>query len=232
MAVLRPLKLVIENWPEGKTETLEAINNPEDPSAGTRPITFGREIYIERDDFMEDPPKKFFRLAPGREVRLRYGYFVTCREAVKNAAGEVVGAALHVRSGDTRRQLSAGWAEGAGDAALGRRGGCGPAEVRLYNHLFARPDPGADGDIMADINPDFAGGAERLSAGTGVGVGADRRGGAVRAARVFLRGSGFGTGAAGVQPHGRAARHLGEGTKKGSITECSSAPRCSSPTPR
>jgi glutaminyl-tRNA synthetase len=154
MAVLRPLKLVIENWPEGRTETLEAINNPEDPSAGTRPITFGRELYIERDDFMENPPKKFFRLSPGREVRLRYGYFVTCREAVKNAAGEVVELRCTydpaTRGGnappDGRKvQATLHWVAAA-DAV--------PAEVRLYNHLFARADPGADGDIMADLNPD------------------------------------------------------------------------------
>jgi glutaminyl-tRNA synthetase len=153
MAVLRPLKLVIENWPEGRTETLEAINNPEDPSAGTRPVTFGRELYIERDDFMENPPRRFFRLAPGREVRLRYGYFVTCREAVKNAAGEVVELRCTydpaTRGGnappDGRKvQATLHWVANA-DAM--------PAEVRLYNHLFARPDPGADGDIMADLNP-------------------------------------------------------------------------------
>jgi glutaminyl-tRNA synthetase len=154
MAVLRPLKVVIENWPEGRTETLEAINNPEDPSAGTRPITFGRELYIERDDFMENPPKKFFRLAPGREVRLRYGYFVTCREAVKNAAGEVVELRCTydpaTRGGnappDGRKvQATLHWVAAA-DAIK--------AEVRLYNHLFARPDPGADGDLIADLNPD------------------------------------------------------------------------------
>jgi len=154
MAVLRPLKLVIENWPEGRTETLEAINNPEDPAAGTRPITFGRELYIERDDFMENPPKKFFRLAPGREVRLRYGYFVTCREAVKDASGEVVELRCTydpaTRGGNTppdgrKVQATLHWVAAA-DAV--------PAEVRLYNHLFARPDPGADGDIMADLNPD------------------------------------------------------------------------------
>jgi hypothetical protein len=90
MAVLRPLKVVIENYPEGQVEELEAVNNPEDPAAGSRRIRFGREIFIERDDFMENPPKKFFRLAPGQEVRLRYAYFVRCREAVKNASGEVV----------------------------------------------------------------------------------------------------------------------------------------------
>jgi glutaminyl-tRNA synthetase len=154
MAVLRPLRLVIENYPEGSTETLEAVNNPEDPSAGTRPITFGRVLYIERDDFMENPPKKFFRLSPGREVRLRYGYFVTCREAVKNTAGDVVELRCTydpaTRGGNTppdgrKVQATLHWVADA-DAVL--------AEVRLYNHLFARPDPGAGGDIMADLNPD------------------------------------------------------------------------------
>ena len=89
MAVLRPLKIVIENYPEGETESLPAINHPDDPDQGTRPITFARELYIEQDDFLEDPPKKFFRLAPGREVRLRYGYFITCQSVVKNAAGDI-----------------------------------------------------------------------------------------------------------------------------------------------
>jgi glutaminyl-tRNA synthetase len=154
MAVLRPLKLVIENWPEDRIETLEAVNNPEDPAAGTRPITFGRELYIERDDFMENPPRKFFRLAPGREVRLRYGYFVTCREAVKNAAGEVVELRCTydpaTRGGNSppdgrKVQATLHWVAAA-DAIS--------AEVRLYSHLFARADPGADGDIMADLNPD------------------------------------------------------------------------------
>src|SRR6202049_4622689 len=90
MAVLRPLKLVIENYREGQSEELEAVNHPEDAAAGTRQIPFGRELYIERDDFLEDPPKNFYRLAPGREVRLRYAYFVTCRDVVKDAAGEVI----------------------------------------------------------------------------------------------------------------------------------------------
>ncbi|MGA8193035.1 MAG: glutamine--tRNA ligase/YqeY domain fusion protein [Acetobacteraceae bacterium] len=154
MAVLRPLKVVIENWPEGRTDTLDAINNPEDPSAGSRPITFGRELFIERDDFIENPPKKFVRLSPGREVRLRYGYFVTCREVVKNAAGDVVELRCTydpaTRGGNSppdgrKVQATLHWVAAA-DAM--------PAEVRLYNHLFARPDPGADGDIMADLNPE------------------------------------------------------------------------------
>jgi glutaminyl-tRNA synthetase len=152
MAVLRPLRLVVENWPEGVTETLDAVNNPEDASAGTRKVTFGRVIFIERDDFMENPPRKFFRLAPGREVRLRYAYFVTCREVVKDAAGEVVELRCTydpaTRGGDApdgrRVQATLHWVAAA-DAV--------PAEVRLYNQLFARPDPGAEGDVMADLNP-------------------------------------------------------------------------------
>jgi len=152
MAVLRPLKLVIENYPEGGTEILEAINNPEDPAAGTRPITFGRELYIERDDFMENPPKKFFRLSPGREVRLRYGYFITCREAVKNKSGKVMEVRCTydpaTRGGnapDGRKvQATVHWVAAA-DAMR--------AEIRLYNSLFTSPNPGAGGDIMADLNP-------------------------------------------------------------------------------
>jgi glutaminyl-tRNA synthetase len=152
MAVLRPLKLVIENYPEGRTETLEAVNHPDDPSAGRRPVTFGRELYVEREDFMENPPRKFFRLSPGREVRLRYGYFVTCRDAVKDATGEVVElrctydpASRGGNSPDGRKvQATLHWVS-ATDAV--------PAEVRLYSHLFGRPDPGADGDVMADLNP-------------------------------------------------------------------------------
>ena len=211
MAVLRPLKLVIENYPEGRTETLDAINNPEDPSAGVRPITFGRELYIERDDFMENPPKKFFRLSPGREVRLRYGYFVTCREVVKNAAGDVVELRCTydpaTRGGnappDGRKvQATLHWVAAA-DAM--------PAEVRLYNHLFARPDPGADGDIMADLNPESLEVLRGCLVEPALAAAAGRRAGAVRATGVFLCRSRLGARPAGVQPHGRSARHLGEG---------------------
>jgi glutaminyl-tRNA synthetase len=152
MAVLRPLKLVIENYPEGQTETLSARNHPDDPAAGERPITFGREIHVERDDFMENPPRKFFRLSPGREVRLRYGYFVTCRSIVKDARGEVTELRCTYdpdsRGGnapDGRKvQATLHWVSAA-DAVR--------ATVRLYNPLFSRPDPGADGDVMADLNP-------------------------------------------------------------------------------
>ena len=153
MAVLHPLKLVIENYPEGEDEMLEAVNNPEAASAGTRAVPFGRELYIEREDFMEDPPRKFFRLAPGREVRLRYAYFITCREVVKDAAGEVVELRCtydpETRGGDApdgrKVKATLHWVSAAHAV---------PAEVRLYDHLFARPDPGADGDLIADLNPD------------------------------------------------------------------------------
>jgi len=152
LAVLRPLKLVIENYPEGRVEELEAVNNPEDPAAGTRLVPFSRELYVERDDFMEVPAKKFFRLAPGREVRLRFAYFVTCRDVVKNAAGEVVELRCTydpaTRGGsapDGRKvQGTIHWVSAAHAV---------PVQVRLYNTLFARPDPGAGGDIMADLNP-------------------------------------------------------------------------------
>ncbi|MGZ4384100.1 MAG: glutamine--tRNA ligase/YqeY domain fusion protein [Gaiellaceae bacterium] len=151
-AVLRPLKLVIENYPEGQVEEMDAVNNPEDASAGTRKVPFSRELWIEREDFMEDPPSKFFRLAPGREVRLRYAYFVTCREVVKDAGGEIV-----------ELRCTYDPATRGGDAPDGRRpkatlhwlsaAHAMPAEVRLYDHLFSRPDPGAGGDLFADLNP-------------------------------------------------------------------------------
>jgi glutaminyl-tRNA synthetase len=152
MAVLRPLKVVVTNYPEGQEETFDVVNNPEDPSAGTRPVSFSRELWIEREDFLEDPPKKFFRLAPGREVRLRSAYFVTCQEVVKDAAGEVVelrctydpatrgGASPDGRSPKaTLHWVSAAHAD--------------EGEVRLYGHLFKRPDPGAEGDLLDDLDP-------------------------------------------------------------------------------
>jgi glutaminyl-tRNA synthetase len=151
-AVLRPLKLVIENFPAGQTEEMDAVNNPEDASAGTRKVPFTRELWIEREDFMEDPPKKFFRLAPGREVRLRYAYFVTCTDVVKDANGEIVELRCTydpaTRGGDSpdgrRPKATLHWI--SADHAV-------PAEVRLYDHLFTRPDPGADGDLFDDLNP-------------------------------------------------------------------------------
>jgi glutaminyl-tRNA synthetase len=153
MAVLDPLKVVIANYPEDRVEELDAVNNPEDPSAGTRTVPFSRELWIERDDFMEDPPRKFFRLSPGREVRLRYAYFITCDEVVKDEAGEIIELRCsydpETRGGDApdgrRPKATLHWVSAA-DAV--------PAEVRLYEALFTRPDPGAEGDLLADLNPD------------------------------------------------------------------------------
>ena len=151
MAVLRPLKVVIEKYPDGQVDELEAVNHPDDPAQGTRKIPFGRELYIEQDDFMEEPPKKFFRLAPGREVRLRYAYFITCREVIKNAAGEVVELRCtydpETRGGnapDGRKvKATIHWVSAAHAV---------PAEVRLYDNLFASPQPEA-GNFAAQLNP-------------------------------------------------------------------------------
>jgi len=151
MAVLRPLKIVIENYPQGQGEELDAANHPDEEAAGARKIRFSRELYIERDDFMEHPPKKFFRLSPGAEVRLRYAYFVTCREVVKNAAGDVVElrctydpATRGGNAPDGRKVKATMHWVSAADAIS--------AEVRLYNPLFTRPDPSAS-DFAADLNP-------------------------------------------------------------------------------
>ncbi len=140
MAVLQPLKVVLENYPEDREELLEAVNNPEDATAGTRPVPFGRELYIEREDFLEDPPKKFFRLAPGREVRLRYAYLITCKEVVKNTAGEVVELRCvydpATRGGDAPdgRKVKATLHWVSAKHAI-------PAEVRLYDRMFLMDDP-------------------------------------------------------------------------------------------
>ena len=153
MAVLNPLKIVIENYPEGETEILSAVNNPEDETAGTRDIIFSREIFIEHEDFMEDPPRKFFRMTPGREVRLRYAYFITCTEIIKNDAGEVVElrctydpATRGGNAPDGRKvKATLHWASAAASVKT---------EIRVYDHLFAKPDPGAGGgDFVDDLNP-------------------------------------------------------------------------------
>jgi glutaminyl-tRNA synthetase len=156
MAVLRPLKVVIVNYPEDKTEELEAVNNPEDAGMGTREIPFSRVIYIEREDFMEDPPKKFFRLAPGREVRLRYAYFISCAEVIKDPLS---GAVVELRC--TYDPATRG-----GDSPDGRKvkatlhwvsaAQAVPAEVRLYEPLFTKRDAGEveeGADWKANLNP-------------------------------------------------------------------------------
>ena len=155
MAVLRPLKVVIDNYPQGKVEEMEAVNNPEDPGAGTRKVPFSRELYIEQEDFMENPPKKFFRLAPGREVRLRYAYFITCTDVVKDENGRIV--ELHCTYDPATR---------GGDAPDGRKVKSTlhwvsaehslKAEVRLYNNLFTNqnPDDVPEGtDFKSNLNP-------------------------------------------------------------------------------
>jgi glutaminyl-tRNA synthetase len=153
MAVLRPLKVVIENFPDGRTEDMDVVNNPEDPAAGTRKVPFSRELYIEQDDFREDPPKKFFRLAPGREVRLRNAYFITCTSVVKNSAGEIV-----------ELRCTYDPATRGGDAPDGRKvkatlhwvsaAHAIDADVRLYDRLFNVDNPGAgDSDFLKQLNP-------------------------------------------------------------------------------
>ncbi len=156
MAVLRPLKVIIENYPDGLVEEMEAVNNPEDASAGTRKVPFSRELYIERDDFREDPPKGFYRLSPGREVRLRYGYFITCTGVIKNAQGEITELRCtydpQTRGGnapDGRKVKSTIHWVSARHAA--------EAEVRLYENLFLKEDPSdmPEGeDFTANVNPD------------------------------------------------------------------------------
>jgi len=153
MAVLKPLKVMIKNYPEDQTEELDALNNPNDETAGSRKVPFSREFYIERDDFMEDPPKKFFRLAPGREVRLRYAYFVTCTEVIKDDNGQV-----------TELRCSYDPATKGGNAPDGRKVKATlhwvsaehaiDAQIREYEHLFTTKIPGADGEFLNDINPD------------------------------------------------------------------------------
>ena len=152
LGVLRPLKVVIENYPEGQTEEVGAINNPEDEASGRRMVPFSKVLYIEQDDFMEDPPKKYYRLTQGKEVRFRYAYFITCQEAIKDVAGNVIELRCTYdpktkggNSPDGRKvKGTIHWvsAEHAIDA-----------DINMYEHLFDRPDPGAEGDLIDDINP-------------------------------------------------------------------------------
>ena len=152
MAVLRPLRVVIENYPEGQVEELDAVNNPEDAAAGTRKVPFSRVLYIEQDDFREDPPRKFFRLSPGREVRLRYAYFITCTDVVKDAEGQVVELRCTYdpasRGGDSPdgRKVKATLHWVSAPHAV-------EAQVRLYDRLFAVPSPGRERDFRDDLNP-------------------------------------------------------------------------------
>ena len=155
MAVLQPLRVVIENYPEGQTEELDAVNNPEDPTHGIRKVPFSRVLYLERDDFREDPPKKFFRLAPGREVRLRYAYFITCKEIVKDAAGNITELRCTydpaTRGGNTpdgrKVKSTIHWVSAAHAV---------DAEVRLYDTLFTNENPNEveeSQDFTVNLNP-------------------------------------------------------------------------------
>jgi glutaminyl-tRNA synthetase len=152
MAVLKPLKVTIENYPDGQTEELDAVNHPDNPAAGARKIKFGRELLIERDDFMENPPKKFYRLSPGMEVRLRYAYFITCREVVKDANGDVVELRCSYdpttkggNAPDGRKvKATIHWVSAADSLK---------AEVRLFNPLFTKPDPSGGENFTDDLNP-------------------------------------------------------------------------------
>ncbi len=152
LAVLRPIKVILTNYPDGKVEELDAVNNPEDPSAGTRKLPFSRELFIERDDFMEAPPPKYFRLRPGGEVRLKYAYIIKCDEVVKDAQGNVV-----------ELRCTADLDSRTGGPTAGRKvkgtihwvttAHAVPAEVRLYDRLFTVPEPDAEGDFKKHLNP-------------------------------------------------------------------------------
>ncbi len=212
MAVLKPLKVVIENYPEGQVEELEAVNHPDDPSKGTRKIAFGRELYIEQHDFMENPPKKFFRLSPGNEVRLRYAYFIKCTGVVKNEAGEVVElrctydpATRGGNAPDGRKvKATMHWLPAAQSV---------PAEIRIYNQLFATPSPDAT-NFAADLNPQSLEILKeaRIEPAIAEANSADpmqfeRQG-------YFVRDRDFNSRSSGVEPDHWVARHICEGSRE------------------
>jgi glutaminyl-tRNA synthetase len=154
MAVLRPLKIVLTNYPEGRFEEVEATVNPEDPSVGTRMVPFGRELWIEREDFMEDPPKKFFRLGPGREIRLKYAYYITCNEVIKDpSTGEIT--ELHCTYDP---ETKGGWSKDGrkvkGTSHWVSAAHAHQAEFRLYDRLFKTPSPDEGSGMMSNLNPD------------------------------------------------------------------------------
>ena len=231
MAVLRPLKLVIENYPEGQIEELDAVNNPEAPAAGSRKIRFARELYVEQDDFMENAPKKFYRLAPGKEVRLRYAYFVTCREVVKNAAGQVVELRCSydpaTRGGNTppdgrKVQATLHWVSQV-DAVS--------AEVRLYNPLFLNPNPSAAA-FASELNPNSLEVLGDCKLEVGGRRGSGSRGRAVRAPRLFLPGCGCQSRPTRFQPDGELARYLGQNPSRWGLDPATPAPAARPPAQR
>ena len=211
MAVLNPLKVVITNYPEGKTELFTAINNPEDESAGTRQVPFSREIYIERDDFMEVPPKKYYRLSPGTEVRLRYSYLIRCEEVVKDAEGNI-----------TELRCTYDPESGNGSSSDGRRvkgvihwvsaADAIEAEIRLFNPLFKTEDPDdvAEGGSWEDnLNPDSMI-VTRGYLEPSLKEAPHRAAVPVRARRVFLRRHGLQARTPGIQPHGDPQGFVGQ----------------------
>ena len=153
MAVLQPLKIVIENYPEEQTEELAAVNNPENPEAGIRNVPFSRELFIEQNDFMEDPPRKFFRLAPGREIRLRYAYFITCTQVIKDENGHVIELRC-TYDPETKGGSAPDGRKVKGTIHWVSAKHYLDAEVRLYDRLFSVSNPGRDGDFKKDINTD------------------------------------------------------------------------------
>ena len=217
MAVLHPLKVVIDNYPEDQIEEMEAVNNPEDSGAGTRKVPFSRILYIEQDDFREIPPPKYFRLSPGREVRLRYGYFVTCTSVVKNDKGEVV--EVHctydpaTRGGnnppDGRKVKSTIHWVSAAHAV--------DAEVRIYENLFSEEDPNqsAEGeDFTANLNPNSLEVLTDAKLEPSLAKPRHRRPLPVRAPGILLRRSRLHPRQAGIQPHRSPERHLGQNRKE------------------
>ena len=153
MAVLRPLKVVLTNYPEGKTEEVEADVNPEDLSAGKRKIPFGRELWIEQEDFREDPPKKFFRLSPGHEVRLKYAYYITCTKVVKDANTGAITELHCTYDPDSKGGWSKDGRRVKGTSHWISTANAVPAEFRLYDRLFTKPDPDGGEGFLSNLNP-------------------------------------------------------------------------------
>ncbi len=217
MAVLRPLRVVITNYPEGQVEELQAVNNPEDPAMGSRAVPFSRVLYIERDDFREDPPKKYFRLAPGQEVRLRYAYIIRCVDVIKDEQGEIV----EVRcTYDPETKSGSGQASPKGERhhSLGVRGACARGRSAAVRSSVFRPGPREGRPGLPDRAQSRLGGAVTgLPGRTGATGSRCRSAVSVRTARLFLRGSRFDRSTARLQPHRRPPRFLGETRKEISV---------------
>ncbi len=214
MAVLDPLKVVITNYPEDRQETVECVNNPEDESAGRRGVPFGREIWIERSDFMENPPKKYYRLSPGGEVRLRYAYLIRCDEVIRDAEGRVSSAPVHVRSGVGRRKVVRRPAGERRDS-LGFGSACGSGRgpfVRPAVHARESRRSRGGQDLFGLLEPRVAAQGNRLS-GAVARRGFRGRQVSVRTDGLFLHGPRFGSRQAGFQPDRHAERQLGQNSR-------------------